>query len=607
MTKNNGYQPATKAIILARVSTKGQGEEDRFSLPAQLRKLREYVKDGGKFGTIKEVITELRIKESAYKGKRTKFREALKIVEKYNEPIAIVFDVVDRFTRRWKEVSEFDSLREEGKIELHFVSQGLALHRNSRAYEIQNWETHVLFAKNQSVMISERVKDSIREKLLQGKISGYVPSGYLNTDIEVAPGKFVKVIKIDSGRAPFVIKCFELYATGKYSMERLTHIMRESGFTIKPKRVLQNDELVEKEPRLCTINDIAEILGNPFYAGRPMRKDPYTGEYRLWDINDSYEPLITWSLFQKVQEVLKVGNTRVCGYKNNKFKFQGFVTCGFCDCLLTPEEMSRTYKDKNSAKAKEAIYYHCTSGKAISDPDFYKKTFGTEHSGVYVSKKGKRKGQTIYSCPQRWWKESEIEESILAQLDMIHYGEEFFDWLRKILKSDYEERTAFAKGKIKVARTKYTQNEDIIRTLVISMAKEEDLQLKEDYHKNYQSLKKKQEELRNEIALFDKAIEYDTDETMDKLRFCCNLRDQYESLDDEGRRELLSVCFSKISAYRGDLETGKKCRGTDGIQVIWQEPFTTLFEINLDELVIQDFEKSVNLTKVEEIEASLKP
>jgi hypothetical protein len=490
---------------------------------------------------------------------------------------------------------------------LHFISQGLAIHRNSRAYEIQTWEMHVMMAKNLSVMISERVKDSIREKLLQGKISGYVPTGYLNDDIEVAPGKFVKAIKIDPQRAPFVIKCFELYATAKYSMERLAHIMRESGFTIKPKRVLRNDELVEKEPRLCTINDIAEILNNPFYAGRPMRKDPYTGEYRFWDINDSYEPLITWPLFQKVQEVLKDGNSRVSGYKKNKFKFQSIVTCGFCGCAMTPEEMSRTYKNKNSAIAKEAIYYHCTSGKAISDPDFYKKEFGTEHSGVYVSQKGKRKGQTIYSCPQRWWKESEIEKFILANLDMIHYGEEFFDWLRKILRSDYEERTAFAKGRIKVARTKYTQNDELIRTLVISMAKEEDLQLKEDYRKNYQSLKEKQEELRNEIALYEKAIESDTDETMDKLRFCCNLRDQYKSLDDEGRRELLSVCFSKITAHRGDLKIGEKLGGTDGMQVIWKEPFATLFEINLVELATQDFEKRTNLTKVEEIEASLKP
>jgi hypothetical protein len=139
------------------------------------------------------------------------------------------------------------------------------------------------------------------------------------------------------------------------------------------------------------------------------------------------------------------------------------------------------------------------------------------------------------------------------------------------------------------------------------MAKEEDLQLKEDYHKNYHSLKEKQEELRNEITLFDKAIESDPDETMDKLRFCCNLRDQHESLDDEGRREMLSVCFSKIMVHIGTFKTGKKLGGTDGMQVIWKEPFATLFEINLVELATQDFEKSTNLTKVEEIEASSFP
>jgi hypothetical protein len=43
------------------------------------------------------------------------------------------------------------------------------------------------------------------------------------------------------------------------------------------------------------------------------------------------------------------------------------------------------------------------------------------------------------------------------------------------------------------------------------------------------------------------------------------------------------------------------------MQVIWKEPFATLFEINLVELATQDFEKSTNLTKVEEIEASSFP
>ena len=170
--KNQGYQPAKKAIILARVSTEEQANEDRFSIPAQLRKLREYTQSGGKFGTLKKVVAEYEIEESAFKGKRTKFTEALKIVKKSNEPIAIIFDVVDRFTRRWKEVAEYEDLRKDGKVELHFIGQGLFIYRNSPIYDIQTWEMFVMMARAFSLSISGNVSRSIKEKLAQGCYPG---------------------------------------------------------------------------------------------------------------------------------------------------------------------------------------------------------------------------------------------------------------------------------------------------------------------------------------------------------------------------------------------------------------------------------------------------
>ena len=48
---------ATKALIIARVSTEEQAKEDeKFSLQAQLRELRAYFKTGGKFKTLKQLI-----------------------------------------------------------------------------------------------------------------------------------------------------------------------------------------------------------------------------------------------------------------------------------------------------------------------------------------------------------------------------------------------------------------------------------------------------------------------------------------------------------------------------------------------------------------------
>ena len=100
---------AEKAIIFARVSTAEQKEDQHLSLPAQTRILREYVDKGGKFGTIKEVIAEHELDESASKSNRRKFDEAFKIVEEAEEPIAIIVERVDRFQRDFRRQSNLMS------------------------------------------------------------------------------------------------------------------------------------------------------------------------------------------------------------------------------------------------------------------------------------------------------------------------------------------------------------------------------------------------------------------------------------------------------------------------------------------------------------------
>ena len=62
------FKKATKAVILARVSSKGQ--EDGCSLDAQLDICRKYA-----FQKNLEVLREYRIVESSTQGARTKFQQ----------------------------------------------------------------------------------------------------------------------------------------------------------------------------------------------------------------------------------------------------------------------------------------------------------------------------------------------------------------------------------------------------------------------------------------------------------------------------------------------------------------------------------------------------
>jgi len=179
--KNNHAQ---KAVILARVSTEEQAEDSHYSIPAQLRLLQDYVKEGGKFKAIRE-WEEYQFDESASGDKRKKFRKAIEVVQTSDETIAIVTERVDRFQRSFRELVEFDQLRKDGKVELHFINENLVLHRNSPAPDIMMWQAFVMFANTYVLQLSDNVKSKNLERLKSGCPISYVPTGYQNIDEKI--------------------------------------------------------------------------------------------------------------------------------------------------------------------------------------------------------------------------------------------------------------------------------------------------------------------------------------------------------------------------------------------------------------------------------------
>ncbi|MFC2166655.1 recombinase family protein [Acidobacteriota bacterium] len=586
---------AVKAITISRVSTEEQAKEERSSLPSQVRDNRKYCEDKGL-----EIIAEFSFDESASKDKRRKFEKAIKLIENSEECIALVVDRVDRFQRSFKESVEFEEFRKTGKIELHFVRQGLTLHRNSTAYELMGWDAHTMFARAYVLQLSENIRKGIKEKLAKGEYPGYVPTGLRNVTVDVGDNTFVNKIEVDSERSHFIKRIFQLYATGKYSLSQVAEIVNNSGFTTKKKRVRNSSEKLEKtNARRANKTDIFNILKNPFYYGEFLWRDPETGERRLYDSKGSYPTLIDKSLFKQAQNVLNSNNRRKGGYKKKTFKFRGLLKCQFCGSTLTPEEMSRSYKNK-SAKNASTVYYHCTSSKALVDPSFYEKKYGTDHSGVHVARSGKRKGEKIIGCPQRWWKEDEIEKIILGEFDMMHYDPSVFERLKKLLRADYEERINMADSQIKGLEAEYKKNEKLIKSFTLKFASITDKRLEQDMMKTYDLLKAKRDELKEEMRIFEEAKEIDTDETVDTLTLCCNLREHYLKLNLEEKQELILLCFSRISLMRGEYRL-KKGKGRkmhmDSWSPILNEPFQTLRSLKIDELVAHEEKRNINLTK----------
>lgn len=95
---------ATKAVILARVSTDEQ--EEGYSLDAQDFRLTEYCKNKKL-----EVVKIFKIVESSTVGDRKEFMEMVAFVKKFGEPIAVVADKIDRAQRNF---DQFPAARQDG-------------------------------------------------------------------------------------------------------------------------------------------------------------------------------------------------------------------------------------------------------------------------------------------------------------------------------------------------------------------------------------------------------------------------------------------------------------------------------------------------------------
>ncbi len=312
-----------KAIILARVSTDEQ-EEAGNSLPAQIERLKKYCQ-------IKniEILEVFKFSESAYKTKRDEFDRILNLVKSSKEKTIVCFDKVDRFSRNVfdKRVSALYDLSMQDKIELHFVSDGLIINSNISAGQKFQFGMQLGLSKYYSDAISDNVKRAYENKIKSGEWIGKAPIGYVNMLNEN------KGIVPDPEKYHFVVKIFELYATGNCSLLTLEKEIKKMGLT------------GTRGGKAISRGMLYHVLNNPFYYG-VMRIKNNLYEHK-------YQPIISEEIFNKCQAVMLGHNKKPWQPTAKPYILRGLIKCAECGCAITPETK------------KGHIYYHCTNYKKI--------------------------------------------------------------------------------------------------------------------------------------------------------------------------------------------------------------------------------------------------
>lgn len=323
---------AKKAVVLARVSTEEQITEGQ-SIPAQLKRAREYAKLRGL-----TILAEHEFDESSVKDKRVKFEKVMETIRTSEEPIALIVETADRLQRSFKESVELDVMRKAGKLEIHFIREGLIVKADSNSSEIIRWDMAVMFAKSYVLQIGDNVRRTFDKKVANGEIIGKAPIGYLNVQDEAEKSNVV----VDEARASHIVKIFELYSQGNISMAMIAEMSAKWGLVSNT-----------ATRRRMKVRDIEHILKNTFYYGM----QGYKGEH----YPHKYEPLIDFQLFKKCCEVRERYKTQSTKHDSKPFSLKGLVKCAVCGCAVTAE----MHKGR-------LVYYHCTNYRKQHKPVWFK-------------------------------------------------------------------------------------------------------------------------------------------------------------------------------------------------------------------------------------------
>jgi site-specific DNA recombinase len=98
--------------------------------------------------------------ESSTKDTRKEFEKILVQIRKSKEILALVADTIDRVQRSFKESVVLEELRKDGKVEIHFMREGLVLNLKSNSADILRWDMGVMFARSYVLQLSDNVKHS---------------------------------------------------------------------------------------------------------------------------------------------------------------------------------------------------------------------------------------------------------------------------------------------------------------------------------------------------------------------------------------------------------------------------------------------------------------
>ncbi|MFA7308847.1 MAG: recombinase family protein [Patescibacteria group bacterium] len=346
------------ALIYLRVSTDRQAEK-QLSIPTQREECFKFAYENGyHVSPEKDVYADEG--ESARTTKRPQFQMLLERCRTDKNVKAVVCYDISRFARNRMDFAITKMELEQNDIKICSATEGIDDTPGGQMLE-GVLSTVAEFFSRQS---GSKVKAGLLQKARGGQWPGQAPYGYKNVQERLSVHKARTWLEVNWEEAKWVIRAFELYASGSYSIKSLTATLQEEGFKVRSNR---------NEKGKLHASHVEKILRNKLYVGIIEWSGFVNPE-------GTHELFLNQHVFDKVQALLDVRSSGGARHRRLFSVLKGVSWCGVCGSRQTLEE------HKTSSK-RVILYLRCMKAQknervACSQSFVHESDISTELEGI---------------------------------------------------------------------------------------------------------------------------------------------------------------------------------------------------------------------------------
>ena len=379
-----------RVVAWARVSSREQTEG--YSIDAQLRAMRNRAAKSG-WTIVKEFVTA----ESAKRGAdRMAFNAMLKWVKanaKRERIEGIFAHKLDRVCRNMRDAVRLQDLEDTAGIRLVFVENEFG----PDAAGTLSFNMMAAVAQYYSDNLRSEVTKGMNERVRQGWPVGRPAFGYMNTSDRNEP------VKPHPERSRTVVRIFDLFITGRYTLKSLAAQLAAEGLTYRV-----------SQPRF-TRTSLSYLLNNRFYIGE-LERNGHVHE-------GQYQRLIDRVTFDTAQKILN-GRNRRTGSPDLPLS-GGLFRCALCGGAMTGERIRRKLK---GGGVRNHVYYRCGNNRRDEDH------------------------------PVVRWKAADLEDAVIKDLATFRMpSEEIADWFRDTLSLAFDDLDSHHERQVTNLRKRRTE------------------------------------------------------------------------------------------------------------------------------------------------------